>query len=521
MQFNYYFLRALSKELSQHLIGKKLMSAFSQNKDELILRFESTDSEFILKANLDSETSLLSFPNQYARARKNSVDLFEEIRRLEVIKLRQFENERCFSIVIQQEFELLFKLHGRHSNVLLFKNNQLITVFNSRLTKDKMLDLNLLDRPIDQSDQGIIDASFELSIIYPTFDKHIKKYLKEAGFYSSETPRIKLEIIHSLMEQLEDNKFYITEINGVPKLLLYKPKSFLADFESPIAASNFLARRFFTNYGSSKLKSSLLSQLNKDIKKCQSYLTQTKSKLHEIQNRRVYEEVANILMANLHIDVTPGTKEIELYDFYVDQQIKIKLKPNLNLQKNAEVMYRKAKNQTKEIDVLNKNIKVKEDILNGLLARHSSISELDDIKQLKAFETQTKTKHPISELSPFIKRSIDGFEVLIGKNAKNNDLLTQKFAKKNDLWLHARDVSGSHVVIKNPNDVKIALSTIEKVAQIAAWHSKRKTDSLCPVIYTPKKYVRKPKGSLPGQVLLSQEQVILVKPERTTCLTIS
>ena len=108
---------------------------------------------------------------------------------------------------------------------------------------------------------------------------------------------------------------------------------------------------------------------------------------------------------------------------------------------------------------------------------------------------------------------LNGYTVLVGNNAKQNDLLTLKFAKKDDLFFHAKDVSGSHVILKQISGKKVPNTTLEKTAALAAFYSKRKTDSLCPVGYTPKKYVRKPKGAAPGLVIVEREKVLLVKPE--------
>ena len=100
----------------------------------------------------------------------------------------------------------------------------------------------------------------------------------------------------------------------------------------------------------------------------------------------------------------------------------------------------------------------------------------------------------------------------MGKGARQNDELTQRHTHKDDLWLHAKDVAGSHVVVKYQSGKPFPETVIEKAAQLAAWYSKRKNDSMCPVLYTPKKYVRKPKGSAPGAVVVEREKVILVTP---------
>lgn len=514
MQFNYYFLKQLSKVLGARLVNRRITAVFSQNKDELILAFEHEGTEFFIKANLDSEASLLSFPSAFARAKKNSVDLFDVLIGLKVHSIRQFQNERSFSILFENNFELLFKLHGRHANLILFKKGVIQDLFKKNIAPDQTLVLDELNKEIDQSDEAIIREGFDLFPIYPTFDKHIKNYLKSAGFYNTDAPQTKLHILHELLDQLHEKAYYLTTVKDIPKLLLFRPEGVFETYEDPIVVSNALAREFFTNHGVAQLKNRLLAQVRKEIKKSQSYLKQTDAKLDEIMNRRGYDELANILMANLHVKVNPADKQIELFDFYANDQIIIKLKPHQSLQLNAENLYRKAKNQAKEIDMLEKNMAAKQRILAQLQAKEAEIEALEDIKALRALVKPNQSQQNQKEPTPFMEYSISGFQVYVGKNAKNNDLLTQKFAKKDDLWLHARDVSGSHAIIRNPNGVNIPLHIIEKVAQVAAWYSKRKSDTFCPVIYTPKKYVRKPKGALPGQVLLSKEEVILVPPDR-------
>ena len=118
-----------------------------------------------------------------------------------------------------------------------------------------------------------------------------------------------------------------------------------------------------------------------------------------------------------------------------------------------------------------------------------------------------------SKSVPFKEFIIGGYTIYVGNNAKQNDLLTLKYAKKNDLFFHAKDVSGSHVILKQKSGTNVPEYVLEATASLAAYYSKRKTDTLCPVGYTEKKYVRKPKGSPPGLVLVEREKVLLVPPK--------
>ena len=124
------------------------------------------------------------------------------------------------------------------------------------------------------------------------------------------------------------------------------------------------------------------------------------------------------------------------------------------------------------------------------------------VKQLK----QKVVSGPVFKEFDFL-----GYKIYVGRNSKNNDELTLKFAKKDDIWLHAKDVAGSHVVIKKKSGQTVPKNVIEYAAVLAGKNSKRKSDSICPIIVTPKKFVRKIKGAPAGSVVVDREEVILVK----------
>jgi predicted ribosome quality control (RQC) complex YloA/Tae2 family protein len=119
-----------------------------------------------------------------------------------------------------------------------------------------------------------------------------------------------------------------------------------------------------------------------------------------------------------------------------------------------------------------------------------------------------------SERVPFRCFSLEhDYEVWVGRNAKQNDALTFRHARKYDLWMHARGVAGSHVVLRLPNrDARPGKPILEQAAAIAAYFSKAQGSSLVPVIVTPRKYVRKPKGAATGAVAVEREDVLLVEP---------
>ena len=131
------------------------------------------------------------------------------------------------------------------------------------------------------------------------------------------------------------------------------------------------------------------------------------------------------------------------------------------------------------------------------------IKDKDDVESKD--DIKSKFKHYLID---------NKYNVFVGKDSKNNDLLTTRFAKQNDFWFHARSVSGSHVVLRVENTKEaIPKNILKNVAALAAYHSKAKTAGTVPVAYTLKKYVIKKKGYPIGTVHLLKEDVLLVKPE--------
>ena len=197
--------------------------------------------------------------------------------------------------------------------------------------------------------------------------------------------------------------------------------------------------------------------------------------------------------------------------------IKIKLNVTLSAAQNAENYYRKSKNYSKEVAYWQSNVDKKNQEIIRIQEQISAVELTETRKVLKSFMSiLTQAKKPEIEGNeiPFKQFEVDGWVIWVGKSAKNNDLLTLKYAKKFDLWLHARDVAGSHVIIRNPNQKVVPKYVVEKAAGLAAYFSKRQSDSLCPVIVTPKKYVRKTKDLLAGQMIVDrEEEVVLIKPE--------
>ena len=527
MHTNYYFLRQLAPALSYQLTGLSFMECFSQDRDEVVLVFAEAKGKinyykpFYIKATLRPDFSGLYFPVDVHRARTNSVDLFGAVTETEtgsgraVLGVRSFLNERCLGITLADGYTMVFKFFGNRPNLLSFQKDEVTDLFNHNLTTDNQLRLSQFDRPIDQSYPAYQAAEFTIRNVFPTFGKAAPK--------TNDWPAVQ-----ETLRLLEQPRYYLTRIDHKPTLWLVpppetnSPEQSVQEFDDPIEAAN----RFYVAYNGLSVfereKADLLRLLDKRRRRAAALIDANMQRLMARDEGASHEEVGHILMANLHDIPTsagvPSPGQVTLHDLYRDQPITIKLKPDLNPQKNAENFYRKAKNEKIEEQHLTDQVTNREAEIQRIDQYTRELADVKTLKELRRYIKQHNLHgHEAAPVdgaaAPLFKEIMhEGFRILIGRNAKNNDLLTKKFTYKDDLWLHARDVAGSHVVIKYQSGKTFPKSVIERAAELAAWYSKRRTDSLCPVTVTPKKFVRKPKGLAEGQVIVEKEDVVMVVP---------
>lgn len=514
MHNNYFFLRQLTLKLKDILRLAVVSECFSQNKDELIIRFERKDEPFFVRASLSPAFSCLSFPENFHRARKNSIDLFEKLIGQRVEEIQQFENERCFAILFSNNFSLLFKMHGNRSNILLFENNTMVELFKNNIVADTSLTLNTLDRKIDWSRENFEKHRQKPESIYFTFGKEVWKYLKDHN-YQFQSPDREWNEIQHVLGLLNNPTYYIIEQDKIIFSLLPSER-IVKEYHNPIKALN----EFFTHYSQLNAftteKVSAIANLKSRIEATENYLQKSQNKLLELESDNNYKIWADLLMANLHA-IQLGTDRVTLPDFYRENHpVEIKIKKDLTPQKNAALFYKKSKNQQIEINHLKTLIDGKQKEKERLVSQRRQLEEASDLKSLRKATQELNIVKKEKEATPLPYREFEhnGFKIWVGKNAQSNDILTLKYGYKEDLWLHAKDVAGSHVLIKYQAGKNFPKDVIEYAAQLAAYYSKRKNESLCPVTITPKKYVRKRKGDPAGAVMVDREDVVMVEPRK-------
>ncbi len=319
---------------------------------------------------------------------------------------------------------------------------------------------------------------------------------------------------------------------GKPKQISCVYLPFLEDRQKMVYGTlNSAVKEFFSQKLKEQQKKIELRKLSKIAAAAQKRLKRRKERIEEDLNQaeksEQYKRFGDLLMMNKHL-IKRGQEFVELADIFDSRQGKVKIPLNAKLSpvQNAQAYFKKYKKAKDSLVVMRKRKAETEQELvrvEGILRRLSEEAEesrLEEIQRelvglglLKEKRKAGERKKAKKEFSPRTFLTKDGSEILVGRNNKENDYLTFRFARPDDLWFHAQDVPGSHVVLKRRERKKEpSHSAIREAAQVAAHFSKARGAGKVAVIYTMAKYVKKPRKSKPGLALVEREKTILVEP---------
>jgi predicted ribosome quality control (RQC) complex YloA/Tae2 family protein len=241
------------------------------------------------------------------------------------------------------------------------------------------------------------------------------------------------------------------------------------------------------------------------------------------------KRLGDLLLANLTTARRIGNRVVLIDYFAADAaSIEVDVDENLTLQEEAArrfALYSRSKRAVQQINSRIEMVRSEIAKLDSRLALLEEIIARRDDAALAEFNAKKSPPAPLgaargqgkkeAKKIPGTRRylSSDGFEILVGRAARDNDHLTFKVAKPNDLWLHAADYGGSHVVIRNSTRKEIPHRTIIEAAQLAAHFSQARKDTKVDVHYTQRKFLSKPKGSAHGLVRLTRSKNITVEPK--------
>ncbi|MBQ3114905.1 MAG: NFACT family protein [Clostridia bacterium] len=289
---------------------------------------------------------------------------------------------------------------------------------------------------------------------------------------------------------------------------------------------NFAIESYYSKKDQKERMAQKTARLSKfvdnNIARCRKKLVIQHDKIQECKDKEKYKVYGDLLTANLH-RIEEKATFVTVEDFYNNMKpLTIELKPELSPAKNAQRyynLYQKCKNAEvmtkKQIEIANDELYYLESVAEELV-RAETETDINEIKDelisggYYKENTRGRKKPNVSKPMEF---EIDGYVLLVGKNNIQNDMLTLKMARSNDLWLHTKNTHGSHGIIKTNGEMP-SDDTIVKGAKIVAYYSKARNSANVPVDYTMVKNVKKPKGAKPGMVIYDNYNTVNVKPEK-------
>lgn len=525
---NFYTLIYLTSELKTKSAGANFQFSTSPHKDVLDLYLTKRNNPFCIRFSAHpAETAL--FPDKYRPAKKsNTTNFFSELKQQNIIDVNLAENDRLITFHFQADYKLIFLLFGNHPNAFLIKEGTIIDSF-----KDP--DSNIGEKePVPRKSQKPKELKESMSArqaILATdmkFPRHLINDVIDQYDLENAAPRQCRDITLTLTEaMLNRPEFRIAESGNIC-LIPYKllPVPSIKELTSISEAIRYVYYKTSGQRRLSSKKSTIEPALDRQINKLNSAIKQLKQTGKGVERAEKYEQFGHILMAHAHEKKDAGTEEVEFENFYdQNKKVTIHIKPQLSLAENAQYYYNKSSDTLRNIEESKRRLAEAQQEIALLRSLNESFKKIQRVYEFDEWysehEDTLKATGVISKASdreslPFRKTEIDGYEIWIGKNAKSNDQLTNA-AHKEDVWLHARGVGGSHVVIRMQNQKEMPpKNVILKAASIAAWNSKARGSGLAPVIFTKRKYITKPKGAPAGTVRVMKENVEMVPPKKYT-----
>ena len=458
---------------------------------------------------------------------------------------------------------LVIELMGKHSNIILLDENRIIIdalrhtsveenaqrdiyptsrYYEPISNKHNLLEINNFEEFFNllKLDE---DSNIEDSIVN-TFNgiglsnlKALTMDIKSKNEYTSQK-NVAHIIYNSILEILNSKNLSIkttSQKNDSPN-----DYCLVSSCEKNSYSLNFAIDDFYFSKENNEIfknfRNMLLNIILSTLKKYEKRLQNIDEKLEECKSMDKYKLYGELLTANLYRIPGYNTDSISLENYYNNNElIKIPLDKKYSPQYNAKRYYKKYSKLKNALEIVSTQ---KSETINEIKYIESTIYELetckdisdvqeiyDEISENEIFKNSFSKKNIFKKKSSKkpkkmttnkfvsfnpLKFNIDGYTIYVGRNNKENDYLTNKFANKNDIWFHTKEIHGSHVILKaNPNE-QVPENIIYEAAKLAANHSKAKSSSNIPVDYCLVQYVKKVPGNKPGLVIYRNNKTIYV-----------
>lgn len=568
MAFDGFVAHTVVDELNTYIIDGKINRVFEPNKNEIILGIYSDGLNYALNISICSDNYRLNLttkskpnpinaPGFCMLLRKHLIGgkikniYMPGLERIIVIELECYNELNDLSIK-----KLVIELMGKHSNVILLNDKDIII--------DSL-------RHLDSSSGSIRDILPAHPYEFPESAKHnflnikngtelydicknndnldstlsenftgisklfIQSIEQELDISNNVTPENIEKIYSYLVKCLDSKNVFIKNFNNDYSLTLENTNKDSENLSIPY--NNFFIDDFYFNKEINNefisYRNSILKLVEGTLKKITQKLSNINNKLKECEKKDTFKLYGEIITANLYKYKIFDSDTVELDNYYTNELITIPVDKNKTPSENAKTYYKKYNKMKNALEIVNKQKSETIEELNYIetiiysLENAKDVLDVDEIfteikendlffskkiSNSKSNKTKRVNKKANIEYTP-IEYKIDNYTFLIGKNNKQNDYLSTKILKSNDIWFHVKDITSSHGILLT-NNTSPSIDVIIRCAQIVAYYSKARQSSNVPVDYAFGKYVKKPSSSKPGMVIYTHNSTINVQPKK-------
>ena len=568
MAFDGITISAVVAELNKNLTGGRFFKITQPEKDELLITVKNNSGQYRLLISSDPSLPLI-YLTQENKVSPMTAPAFcmllrKHLQNAKIISFKQPDFERIVRIELEHLNEmgdlcrkyLVVELMGRYSNIIFTDDEDniidsirrvsgAVSSIREVLPGRKYYLPKVLEKknPIEEKEENFLGLSGDKDI--PVFKAIYTEYTGIAPIVAqSMTYRAQLSKNLSIKELGIDDKKNLWKVfsevmknvaDGKFSNAIYYENGTVLDYAT-VDLPEFSDKKEFDNvsdllfnFYSEKNIVSRIRQRSYDIRRVvQNAIERTQKKI-DLQEKqlldtekrdqyRIYGELLNAFGYSAKI----GDKTIEVLNYYDNKNINIPLDPTLSATDNAKKYfnkYNKLKRTYEHLSILTEENKKELMHLESIMTSLDIARNEEDLVEIKEeliesgyVRRRRNLKKPKVTSKPFHYILDEGFDVFVGKNNFQNDELTFKFANGNDIWFHAKNVPGSHVILKNTGD-DIPDSAYMKAAALAAYYSASREQEKVEVDYTQKKNIKKPAGAAPGFVIYHTNYSMIVKPE--------
>jgi len=519
---HHYTLEHIARALTD-LAGASVVEVYTQEKFSIVLRLSGEHTEHTLSVSVDPSVGCITLLDAAHRARKNTLDVFPALLGQTLAAATKHPDDRIIT--------LWFSSHQLHVQLYSAARGNML------LVRDGIIEDALRERSAVSTPFTIVPYVAQEFASYPgttTIEKALSQcelllgpyYARDVCARLSLEPSTRVEALdpaivkaawqqgvkvrdearastsYYMLTRNEDVIFSLIPLNGY--VIARTSESIFPMLRSVIGMQRSYAK-------ARDLRKRRINDLERSLHRAQRSIHGMTSDAATADRSTAYRLHGSLLLS-LPPTTDIGRSHVDAVD-YEGSPVSIALDPKKTVIENAHVYFAKARASDEASRVRAIRLPALQRQCSHLEQELQRIrsATLEELQQMAHGPDPAKNTDEVTKKYRVFVLDSD-YTLFVGKSAANNDELTMKFAKQNDLWFHARGVSGSHAVLRGPEPEHPPKKILEQAAAIAAYYSNARNASYTPVVYTLKKYVRKPKGANVGAVTLEREKVIMVKP---------